>query len=196
MVTCGTYGRRHHLRSADSLSFVQSRLFAVAEEFGWRLQAWAILSNHYHFLASSPEDPNSLRTLLSKLHTTTAIELNRRDDSKGRKVWYQYYDSHITYQKSYLARLKYVHQNPVHHRVTTDAESYPWCSAAWFAAHARPAFLKVIASLRIDRVSVLDSFEAITPLQERESGVEPPHSERGETERGKAASSRRTPKRL
>ena len=178
MVTCGTYRKVHHLRTAERLSLVQSRLFEVSHEFGWQLQAWAVLSNHYHFLALSPELPTTLSTMLSKLHTTTAIEMNRWDESPGRRVWYQYFDSHITYQTSYLSRLKYVHQNPVHHGVVTVAEEYPWCSAAWFAKQARPAFYQTVQNFKIDKVNVHDEFEVVRVDTEEKSGVKPPHSER------------------
>lgn len=162
MVTGSTYLKKHYLRTPIQLTLVQSRLFDVAEEFGWQLQAWAVLSNHYHFVALSPEDPKTLRTIVSKLHTTTAIELNKQDEAPGRKVWFQYYDSHITYQASYLARLKYVHQNAVHHKIATHAENYPWCSAAWFAQQAQPAFYKTVQSFRTDRIKVTDDFDAIS----------------------------------
>ena len=80
IVTAGTYQKRHHLHDAKRLDLVLSRLFECAEEFGWRLHAWAVLSNHYHFVASSPEDPSSLSRMISKVHTLTARELNAWDD--------------------------------------------------------------------------------------------------------------------
>jgi len=114
--------------------------------------------------------------MLSKLHTTTAKELNRMDMKVGRRVWYQYWDGHITYQTSYFARLKYVHQNPVHHRVVENAENYPWCSAAWFAQRARPSFYRTVDSFKIDHVQVRDDFDVLRISPEAESGVKPPHS--------------------
>jgi putative transposase len=176
IVTCGTYHKTHHLRTAQRLTLVRSRLFEYAEEFGWRLQAWSVLSNHYHFVASSPEDPKSLRTMLSKLHTKTAIQLNEWDDAPGRRVWFEYWDSHITYPASYFSRLRYVHQNPVHHGIVANAENYPWCSAAWFARSARPAFVKTISGFKIDRVNVKDDFEPVGIDSAVKSGVKPPHS--------------------
>ena len=117
MVTCGTYLKAHFLNTPDKLEFSQRLLFECVSEFHWELHAWAILSNHYHFIASSPLDPGTLRRLLSKLHTLSAREINRRDCQPGRKVWFQYFDVHITYANSYLPRLKYVHHNPAHHGV-------------------------------------------------------------------------------
>ena len=113
---------------------MQELLFACACEFGWELQAWAILRNHYYFVATAPSvergGPTTLSRLLGKLHMLSAKELNRQDGTPGRRVWAQYWDSHITFQTSHLARLRYVHENAVHHGLASMATTYRWCSAA------------------------------------------------------------------
>ena len=164
MVTGATYLKAHHLRTAQHLNLVQDTLLATADEFdpngaGWRLQAWAVMSNHYHFVAISPARPESLRDFISKLHAQTARRMNELDAATGRRVWYQYYDSHITYERSYFARLKYVHENPVHHGLVPAAVNYRWCSAAWFEREADTAFRKTVASFKTDSISVFDSFQ-------------------------------------
>ena len=177
MVTCGTHEKAHLLNTAARLNMLRSLFFDCLAEAGWVLHAWALLSNHDHFIASSPADPNSLRRALSKLHTLSARELNREDDRPGRKIWFQYFDTHITFPNSYLPRLKYVHQNPVHHGISRWAEQYPWCSAAWFARSARPAFRATLDGFKIDKLSVVDAFDPQMPaLSPEESGVKPPHS--------------------
>ena len=158
MVTCGTYRKLPLLNDTGKLDFVRDMLFEVARELKWSLQAWAILANHYHFVALSPEDPASLPEFCSKLHMRTAKELNIREGQPGRRVWYQYWDSHITFERSYLARLNYVHNNPVHHRVVEAAPQYPWCSAAWFERTAGRAFWRTVADFKTDRLNVKDDF--------------------------------------
>jgi len=98
MVTAGTYQKRPYLKSPARLDFFLESLFQYAAEFQWSLRAWAVLSNHYHFLAASPPDPKSLRRLISKLHMKTAQEFNRQDATPGRKVWFQFRDTRITYE--------------------------------------------------------------------------------------------------
>jgi putative transposase len=158
MVTAGTYLKAQHFSTVDRLRMLHDRLHAVAEEFGWLLEAWAVMSNHYHFVAQSPDDPGTLKRMLGKLHTLSAKELNAADGTAGRKVWHQYWDTRITYERSYLARLNYVHQNPVHHRIVTHAALYPWCSAARFEAEALPGFRRTVNALPIDGLSVADDF--------------------------------------
>lgn len=158
MVTSGTYLRSRILDQPEKLSFFQDKMFEISTELGWKLQAWAIMSNHFHFVALSPEKSDSLKTLISKLHTLTAIQFNKMDKSEKRRVWYQYYDSRITHQKSYLARLNYVHNNPVHHKVVPVAENYDWCSASWFKRSAVPAFRKTVESFKTDHINVFDDY--------------------------------------
>ena len=45
-----------------------------------------MLSNHYHFVARSPEDPATLKRVVSKLHMLTAKEVNRLDGTPGRSA--------------------------------------------------------------------------------------------------------------
>ena len=141
-----------HFHTPKRLDFLLESLLMCLEEFGWRAQAWAVLNNHYHFIAVSPADPSTLRRMLGKLHMTTAKQVNAWDGRPGRKVWYQYWDSRITFQRSYLARLNYVHYNPARHAVIGNAENYRWCSASWFAACASSAFVRTVQNFRSDQL--------------------------------------------
>jgi putative transposase len=158
MVTAGTHEKRHFLNTPDRLDLVLSLLLECAAEFEWQLQAWAVIINHYHFVALSPDDPENLRLMLGKLHGAIARKLNAEDGTAGRKVFHQYWDTHITFQRSYLARLNYVHQNPVHHGIVRVASEYRWCLATWFERCGRPAFVKAVYRFRQDRINVKDDF--------------------------------------
>jgi putative transposase len=80
------------------------------------------------------------------------------DGQPGRKVWFQYWDSRISLERSYFARLNYVHNNPVHHGLADKAENYPWCSAAWFGRNAPASFVATVKSSKADRLRVPDDF--------------------------------------
>lgn len=158
-VTAATYLKQHFYRDRVRLDGLQSRLFELCRKHDCHLQAWAIFSNHYHLVVSA--DGEELRSRLTRLHTEEAIACNRVDDAKGRQVWYQFRDTELTYERSWLARLRYTHQNAVHHKVVTDATQYRWCSASWFETNARPAFVNVVNSFKIDRLNVPDDFEVM-----------------------------------
>ena len=163
-VTAGTYGKIHHFGHANRLEVLQRGLLKVALEFGWRLEAWAVFSNHYHFIGHSPpneQGASSLRPMLAKLHEKTAKWVNRLDDKPGRQVWHNFRDTRLTYERSYLARLNYTHQNAVRHGLVRFASQYRWCSAAWFERTARPAQVRTIYRMKTERLSVPDDFEPV-----------------------------------
>jgi putative transposase len=151
-VSAGTLHKAHLLRTPQRLSLVRDMLFDVAAEFGWELRAWAVLSNHYHLVARSPEDPATLGPMLAKLHGCAARHLNAQDGTPGRQVWYRFRSTPLTYERSLLARLHYTHYNPARHGVAGDARSYEWCSAAWLERSATPAFVKTIEGMKSDEI--------------------------------------------
>jgi len=160
-VTAGTYLKAHHFRTPQRLDVLQRGLLTVARDFSWELEAWAVFSNHYHFIAHSRsdlKDANRLSQMSGVLHTRTAGWINRLDKTPGRKVWHNFWDTRLTYQRSYLARLNYVHQNAVKHGLVPVANQYRWCSARWFENVASPAMVRSIYRFKTDAVSVSDDF--------------------------------------
>jgi len=80
------------------------------------------------------------------------------DEINGRTVWYNFRDTRLTHQYSYLARLNYVHQNAVKHGLVPVANQYRWCSAAWFERTASAAQVKTIYGFKIYQVRVDDDY--------------------------------------
>ncbi|MCU0292912.1 MAG: transposase [Thermoanaerobaculaceae bacterium] len=158
ILTAGTLDKVLLFQGEERLCLLRDTLADVASSYGWQLQAWAILANHYHFVAQAPEDASSLRPMLQRLHSQTARGINRLDDKPGRRVWFQYWDTCITFEKSYLARLRYVHYNAVKHGVVAVAADYPYCSAAWFEQSGESAFVRKVQSYECERVNVVDDF--------------------------------------
>ena len=97
--------------------------------------------------------------MLGGLHERTAKWLNKLDQAPGRKIWHNFRETRLTYEKSYLARLNYTHQNAVRHRLVPVANQYPWCSAAWFERTATPAQIKTIYAFKTDQLQAGDDYE-------------------------------------
>ena len=161
MVTSATYNKADHFRGADRLAVVERGILKMTAEYGWRLEAWAVFSNHYHFVAHSPgvDGATNLSEMLAILHNKLAAWVNRLDGKPGRKIWHNFWESRLTRQSSYLARVHYVHQNAVRHGLVAVGNQYPWCSAAWFERVASPAMVRSIYRFKLDRVNVRDEFE-------------------------------------
>jgi putative transposase len=159
IVTGATYLKRPTFAGRRRLEFLCNMLLELAEKYHWRLQAWAVFPNHYHFVALSPAEAGTLTTFTRHLHSLNTIQANRWDGTPGRKVWFEYWETNLSYPQSYFARLSYVHRNAVHHNIVREPSLYPWCSASWFQRRAPTSFYKRIMEMRIDRVKVQDEFE-------------------------------------
>ena len=133
-------------------------LLSLASRHDWRLHAWAVLDNHYHFIADSPDQAASLRSLISGIHSVSALAVNRLDGMTGRRVWFQYWDTCITGIPAYYARMRYVMENPVKHGIVADAVTYPYCSSATYLADASRAEVRRLLSFGCSRVRVPDDF--------------------------------------
>ena len=158
MVTSATLRKEHFFSTDAKLSLLESHLLTLAKNYQWQLEAWAVFVNHYHFVARGHPDARPLDEFLNQLHSDTARSLNQLDQSAGREVWFNFWDTKLTYERSYLARLNYVHQNAVKHRLVKVANQYPWCSAAWFERTASPAAVKTIYSFKTDKLNIHDDY--------------------------------------
>jgi putative transposase len=163
MVTAGTYQKQSFFDTPLRLTRLTNLLLELVDKHGWQLHAWAVFPNHYHFVGECREGMR-LRELVRELHSRSAKDINRGDGGEGRKVWFSYWETQITFHRSFLARLNYVHQNAVRHGLVVRASAYTWCSAGWFERKADRAFFRTVSSFPIDQVGVPDDFEVrLTP---------------------------------
>jgi putative transposase len=158
IVTAGTYRKVAVFKGANRLTILTNYILELADRYEWALQAWAVFPNHYHFVGNS-QMPQSLCSFLRHLHSVTAIEANKLDKAPGRQVWFEFWETRISFPRSYFARLNYVHQNAVRHRLVRLASHYPWCSAGWFEREATRSFFQTVSGFQIDKVTVPDEFE-------------------------------------
>ncbi len=157
MVTGGTLYKKHYLNTdAKKVAFCDA-LFKQIQKFDWDLEAWAVLSNHYHFVAQAPGAAENLKRLIQAIHSISARSINALNGTPGRRVWYNYWDTCITHETSYLARLHYVHMNPAKHGIT-ELKAYPFCSYQWFVDNAAPAFSKRVFQQPYDKARIFDDF--------------------------------------
>jgi len=157
-ITGATLHKQHFYRSPAALDLLQELLFSLARRYFCELQAWTLFSNHYHLVLVS-DLGEAVHAMLARFHSDAAKALNRLDGVNGRRIWYQFRDTQLTFEKSWLARLKYTHENAVKHRIVADARNYRWCSAGWFEENARPSLVATLRGVKIDRVNVYDDFD-------------------------------------
>ena len=162
IVTAGTYKKENHFRTRQRLGVLHRGLLSVAHSFGWRFEAWAVFSNHYHFVGHSPdESAHNLAQMLGLLHEKTAKWINKLDNAAGREVWHNFWETRLTH------RILILQDSIMSTKIQSSMDwlrwliSYPWCSAGWFERTARPAQVKTIYGFKIDKLKVLDDYEVL-----------------------------------
>jgi REP-associated tyrosine transposase len=158
MITGATLYKHRLFSNPEKLTLLENEILTLAKLHSWQLEAWAVFMNHYHLIARGEPNATQLGRYLKHVHCNTARNLNLLDKTAGRDVWYNFWETRLTYERSYLARLNYVHQNAVKHRLVTVASQYPWCSAAWFERTASPAAIKTVYSFKTEKINVYDDY--------------------------------------
>jgi putative transposase len=125
IVTAATLHRKPLFDSDAKLDLLRDTTFALAKSYALTLQAWAFFRNHYHLVISFEQAPIAHRDFVRHLHRELAKQLNGVDGTLGRRVMYEFWDTRLTFEKSWLARLNYVHQNAVKHGLGPATKSVP-----------------------------------------------------------------------
>jgi len=90
--------------------------------------AWALLTNHAHFLFRTGGVP--LATVMRRLLTGHAVSFNRRHKRHG-KLFQNRYKSIICQEDVYLKELvRYIHLNPLRAKIVStlsELKAYPYC---------------------------------------------------------------------
>jgi len=158
-ITARTLDKVAHFKSPARLGFARDRLLSLAAHYGWQLEAWAVLSTHYHFVGHSPEadrSGTSLPKFLRHLHSDITRLVNREDNAPGRTIWHNYRETYLNLEHGYLARLSYTHNNPVHHTLVVHAKDYEWCSAGAFEQACTTAWVNTIYGFKFDQIASAD----------------------------------------
>jgi REP-associated tyrosine transposase len=158
IITAATLHRAPLFNSGAKLDLFRDTAFELTKNYALILQAWAFFPNHYHVVIGFEKTTARHKDFLGHLHRELAIRLNHMGSTPGRRVMYEFWDTRLTFEKSWLARLNYVHQNAVKHGLVAVANEHPWCSAPWFETNARPSFVKSVYSFKTDRIKVPDDF--------------------------------------
>jgi len=99
------------------------------EEFGVKVYAWCLMTNHVHLLLE-PSTAAGLAALMKRVSARQTRYHNRLKRSSGT-LWEGRYKSSVVQHDSHLlACCRYIELNPVRARMVAAAEDYPWSSCS------------------------------------------------------------------
>ncbi len=125
-LTAAIYEKRH-LLAQDVL---KEQLLALIEEsfarFGWNLDEWVILDNHYHLLGRSSKGAD-LPKLMGRIHSRSGTFIHEATGC-ALPVWWNYWDYCPRDEHDYYVRQNYLFNNPLKHSYVTDLKMYRFSS--------------------------------------------------------------------
>jgi putative transposase len=113
-LTASVAGRRRLLDTDEKRVLLRDVLKEEIMELDFRLYAWVILANHYHVLLMTNRAV-PIHRFVQRLHSKSAVKLNRLDRTPGRTVWYQYWDRFPRNEREFWSYFNYIHINPIKH---------------------------------------------------------------------------------
>lgn len=158
-ITASTFGRARILDDKSKEKLLLS-LMKACSNHSWDLEDWVILDNHYHIMAASSEERTNLSAFVNEYHKFTALFVKKHVPAATSlpKIFNNYWDTCITFDKSYYARLNYLYHNPVKHGYVKNAEDYVWGSYYQRFRRAKAYVEKLKKDFPFDRVEVADNY--------------------------------------
>jgi putative transposase len=98
-------------------------IYESFEKFGWKLNDWVILDNHYHLLAVSYKGQD-LTKVIKRIHGVSAHFI-RQKTGCGLPVWWNYCPRD---NADYYTKLNYLFMNPIKHGYVSYLNDYRFSS--------------------------------------------------------------------
>ncbi|MBI2175043.1 MAG: transposase [Candidatus Omnitrophica bacterium] len=98
-----------------------------ANRYGLEVWAYCLMTNHVHLIVV-PRQQQALTRAIAETHRRYTRHINFREGWRGY-LWQGRFAS-VPLDEQYLyAAVRYVERNPVHAKLVSQAEDYPWSSA-------------------------------------------------------------------
>jgi len=85
IVTAGTLNKNHLFCTDAKRDLLERMLLSMSKQHGWQLEAWAVMANHYHFVARAISTPPTFESFSKNFITTLHARLTRRMVSRAAR---------------------------------------------------------------------------------------------------------------
>jgi putative transposase len=112
-------------------------LASASQRYGAVIQAYCLMSNHYHLLLETPE--GNLPQIMRHLNGAYTTYFNVKRKRSGH-LFQGRYKAILVEADSYATELsRYIHLNPIRVGLAAKPEDYPWSSYRSYVGQSRPA---------------------------------------------------------
>ncbi|MHC4887147.1 MAG: transposase [Planctomycetota bacterium] len=107
-----------------------SLLARVAMKRGWRVFAWALMTNHFHLFLRTPKA--DLSEGMHDLNSGYVTLFNRRHERVGPLLQGRFKSILVENEHHYWELSRYIHLNPVRAGLCEAPSHYAWSSCHWY----------------------------------------------------------------
>jgi putative transposase len=123
ITTRGVVGARIYLDDVDFLRFL-SKLRTIADRWHWRVEAFCLMTTHYHFIVHARVA--DLSAGMTRLNGDHARAFNKRHGRRGH-LFSERFSSWVIEGEEHLENtIRYVLLNPVRAGLCPRPEDWPW----------------------------------------------------------------------
>jgi REP element-mobilizing transposase RayT len=137
VVTRGNNKQDIYLSDRDRWFFCQ-HVTRIAQKYGWRVIAYALMRNHYHLVLIVGE--KGLAQGMCELNTGYAVWFNAEHGRINHLFGKRYWNRRLRSEPSVMNTVRYVVQNPVRAGGSKPLDAYVWTS---YAATIGLAFARI-----------------------------------------------------
>jgi|TARA_B100000315_G_scaffold28113_1_gene23928 putative transposase len=159
-ITGATYQKKHWLKTNEAKQRLLKSIQIGFKQYGWILEDWVILNNHYHLMSNAPANSGTLSKMFNDIHKFVSlwIKKNIAESRRAKKIMHNYWDACITFEQSYFARLNYIWYNPAKHAYVENAEEWKFGSYASRIENEKEELEKLRKKFPCNKVKVRDDF--------------------------------------
>lgn len=120
------HNRQVVFSSEEEFQYYRENLIEFKKQFGCKVYAYCLMTNHVHLIVNPGKNPESLSLLMKRLAGRQTRYVNKLEKRSG-SLWEGRYKSSIISSKEYLlACCRYIELNPLRAGLVNDPKDYLW----------------------------------------------------------------------
>ena len=141
-------GRKNIFKTISQRKAFLELLDEAHQLFGIEINAYCLMSNHYHILITTPYA--NLSRAMKYINGIYTQRFNRLEKTDGPLFRGRYKAIIVSYDEYFLNASRYIHLNPVSAKITTTPQQFPWSSCRYFFdPEKKPSWLNIYNTLKL-----------------------------------------------